>query len=197
MRKPERDADKIIAEIKAKRQRAERTNDPPPDPPPHTEVPGPNGAASTPASGRRGKPYKGLITSKAFLADLKPPRFIIKGIIQEGFVATLCGNTGHGKTLIALLMAIKIALGDFFCGRLCKQGSVVFLAGENPENVRVQFFALCAELGVDGEALPILWHDGVFSFAQANERMRARSRPISRYAPGDHGLSTSLFRRRR
>jgi hypothetical protein len=123
--------------------------------------------------GRHKKPYRGLQTSAAFLAALKPPNYVIKGILIHGTVCTLTGNTGHGKTLIALLMAIKVALGDWFCGRQCRQGRVVFLAGENPENVRVQFYSLCRELGIDGAVLPIVWHDGVFSLEDAYDRVVA------------------------
>ncbi|MGO4841453.1 AAA family ATPase, partial [Rhizobiaceae sp. 2RAB30] len=71
-----------------------------------------------------------------------------------------------------LMLAIKVARGDWFCGRKCKQGTVAFFAGENPENVKVQFYSLCSDLKVDPRTLPIIWHEGVFDLDRARDLTR-------------------------
>ncbi|RVP64650.1 winged helix-turn-helix transcriptional regulator [Sinorhizobium meliloti] len=113
----------------------------------------------------RVKPFKGLISSADFLKRMGPPDYVIEGLILAGCAYTLTGVTGHGKTLIALLKAIQTAQGEWFCGRKCRKGKVAFFAGENPDNVRVQYYSMCADLGIDPPA-NILWHDGKFTISE-------------------------------
>ncbi len=117
----------------------------------------------------RNRVYQGLMSSAAFLASRKAPTYLVDGLIERGKAYTLSGRTGHGKTLVLLLLAIRVALKDWFCGRKCRQGTVAFFAGENPENVKIQFYAMCADLCIDGAALPIVWHEGVFDLDEARK----------------------------
>ena len=50
--------------------------------------------------------------------------------------------------------------------------TVAFFAGENPENVMIQFYAMCCHLGIDPKTLPIVWHAGVINLDQAKEKTR-------------------------
>jgi hypothetical protein len=84
---------------------------------------------------------------------------------------TLTGSTGHGKTAIALMLALSVATGALFHDREIAQGAVLFLAGENAENVRLQWYALCADRGVDPAALPVFWHDGAFHLGRAADQL--------------------------
>jgi RecA-family ATPase len=122
--------------------------------------------------GRR-KPFKGLVSSAAFLAGMTPPDYLVHGLIMRGGTYTLTGNTGHCKTLLAILVAIRTALGQWFLGRQCRKSRVVFFAGENPDNVRYQFYGMCAELDVKPDELDISWHDGVFSIEDALSAVKA------------------------
>jgi hypothetical protein len=107
------------------------------------------------------------------MARMRPPSYALDGVVQAGMVYTLCGNTGHGKTAAALLLTSAIASGMPFCGRDVRPGSVMFLAGENPDNVRHQWFGLCADLGSRPDRLPVHWHDGAFSLDAAAECLMA------------------------
>ncbi|MDL2398427.1 AAA family ATPase [Rhizobium mayense] len=121
----------------------------------------------------RHKPYHGLATSSAFINGMTPPDYLVDGLVQRGCAYTLTGNTGHCKTLLAVLAAINVARGGWFLGRQCRKGTVAFFAGENPDNVRYQFYAMCHLLGVRPDDLDILWHAGVFSIAGMMDRVKA------------------------
>ncbi len=113
--------------------------------------------------------FKGLMSSAAFIAGMVPPDYVIDALLVRGKTYTLTGPTGHGKTLAAILMAIKVARGEWFCGKECMKGHVAFFAAENPDNVRIQFYSQCAELGIDPASLDISWHDGPFSLKGAHD----------------------------
>jgi hypothetical protein len=131
------------------------------------------GAFSKPKKARkRGRKFNGFISSVEFLEKMQPPDYLVAGVLLRGSTYTFTGNTGHCKTLIALLMAIKVARGEWFCGRKCQQGTVVIFAGENPDNVRYQFYGMCSELGIDPYDLPIVWHEGVFDISEATDRIQ-------------------------
>lgn len=127
---------------------------------------GPNGKR------RRGREFKGFISLAEFLDGMRPPDYLADGLVLKGSTYTLTGNTGHCKTLILILLAIKVASGDWFCGRKCKKGKVVFIAGENPDNVKVQFYAMCRELGVEYRSLDIIVHEGVFDLHEMREKVQ-------------------------
>ncbi|MEY9581518.1 AAA family ATPase [Sinorhizobium fredii] len=120
---------------------------------------------------KRLRPFKGLIDSATFLNRMRPPDYILDGLVMAGSSYTLTGNTGHCKTLIALLIAIRVARGEWFCGRKCRKGTVAFFAGENFENVRVQYYSMCAELGIEPPE-NLVWHEGVCSINEANAAVR-------------------------
>jgi hypothetical protein len=80
---------------------------------------------------------------------------------------TLCGNTGHGKTAVGLNLTASVATGVRFAGLEVRQGAVLFFAGENPDNVKTQWIALCADLGLDPDRLAVHFHPGPFSLRLA------------------------------
>ncbi|MDX0639736.1 AAA family ATPase [Sinorhizobium medicae] len=112
--------------------------------------------------------FAGLISSAEFLSHMTPPEYVIDGLLMAGRTYTLTGRTGHGKTLIALLKAIGVGATGYFCGRPCRRGSVAFIAGENYENVQMQYYSLLKEM--DLEPPPnIHFHEGRFSLSEQKE----------------------------
>jgi hypothetical protein len=122
--------------------------------------------------------FKGFLTLSTFLGKMQPPDYVTDGLLLKGSTYTLTGNTGHGKTMITILLGLKVALGEWFCGRKCKRGTVVFFAGENPDNVRVQFYAMCTEMGIDTGKANIVFHEGVFDLKKMRTKVRAA---VARY----------------
>jgi hypothetical protein len=101
-----------------------------------------------------------LKTTSAFLETLVPPDYIIDGVVQRGFLYALCGKEGAGKTAILLLIAAHILLGRALGKKAAVRGRVLYLAGENPTEVKMRWQALCLELGIDESELDMTWVEG-------------------------------------
>jgi AAA domain len=128
-----------------------------------------NGQSADPDAPPKAKPktaknggFRGIVTSEEFMAAMLPPEYLVDGLVEIGYAYSLTARTGHGKTLVGLLAAYGVAHSGLFGTRDVRRGSVLFLAGENPVNVRRQFYGLCRYHGVDPAALPIYWHEGSF-----------------------------------
>jgi hypothetical protein len=94
-------------------------------------------------------------TSAEFVAGFVPPDYLIDGLIQRRFVYSLTAITGHGKTSITLRLAVHVALGWPLGSREVEQGKVLYLAGENADDVRMRWIKLCEELQVKPENMPV------------------------------------------
>jgi hypothetical protein len=132
---------------------------------------GPNGSNGQ-HNKRRARPLKPFVTGPQFLQEMKPPDYVTDGLILAGATYTLTGSSGHGKTLLALLLAIRMTRGEWFCGRKCRKGTVLFFAGENAENVRVQFYAMCADLEIEPPE-NLVFHAGVCSIDENAAEIKA------------------------
>ena len=53
-----------------------------------------------------------VVSSKDFIQSFVPPDYLIDGLIQRRFLYSLTGNTGAGKTAIALRLGAHVALGE-------------------------------------------------------------------------------------
>lgn len=73
-----------------------------------------------------------------FMAELTPPVFIWRGILRRGWLYAMTAVPGSGKTAIALLMTLKLAKGWPIHGRETLPSRVLFLCGENPDDVRLR-----------------------------------------------------------
>lgn len=114
-----------------------------------------------------------LQSSAEFVADYAPPDYLIDGSLRRGWLYTLTAPTGHGKTAAMLTLAHCIATGADFCGREVSQGAVLYLAGENPDDVQARYIGLLDHRGHEAAKLPILFHGGTFSIRRDSDAMRA------------------------
>ena len=64
------------------------------------------------------------------MKDLRPARWLIKGILQRHDTIALFGASGCGKSFLALDQALHIAHGIDYLGRKVHQGPVVYYCGE-------------------------------------------------------------------
>ena len=64
------------------------------------------------------------------------PRWIIKGLLPDAELVVLYGESGSGKTFMALDMAGAVARGVEWRGRRVKQGRVVYVAAEGAGGFR-------------------------------------------------------------
>src|SRR5688572_19328289 len=103
---------------------------------------------------RRQKTWPGTVHSGEFLRSFTPPSYIIDGVVQQGYLYTLTGVSGSGKTFVALRLAAAIALGQPFGPHKTTQGGVVYLAGENFTDVQPRWAALAREMNFDPDTIP-------------------------------------------
>jgi hypothetical protein len=89
-------------------------------------------------------------SSKQFVADFTPPDYLVDGMLQEGFLYSLTGATGAGKTAITLRLAASCALGIPFAGRETKKTRVLYLAAENSADVRMRWIATAQQMDFEG-----------------------------------------------
>jgi hypothetical protein len=123
-------------------------------------------------------------TSKQFVIDFVPPDYIVDGLLQEGFLYSLTGATGAGKTAIALRLAASVALGVSFAGRETKRRRVLYLAAENPDDVRMRWIALSQHMHFDIDVIEVFFVEGVFKISEAKDRLREEAEKLG----GDFGL---------
>lgn len=73
-----------------------------------------------------------------FAAGFKPPEYVIDGLLLRGYLHGLTGLSNAGKTAIALSMAACANLGRSFGQHKSEKTRVLFLAGENPEDIKLR-----------------------------------------------------------
>ena len=80
------------------------------------------------------------LLSVADLANLKPPEFLIDGILPAGGFSVLFGPSGVGKSFLALDWALCVASGLAWYGNETKPGWVLYIAAEGRSGlgIRVQ-----------------------------------------------------------
>src|ERR1700751_3158509 len=99
-------------------------------------------------------------TSGAFVDSLQPPDYLIKGWLQRRYIYSFTGMTGHGKTSVALLLAMLVAQGGELDDRIVKRGRVLYLAGENPDDIRTRWLKICEERKLLPEDIDVVFFPG-------------------------------------
>jgi hypothetical protein len=111
-------------------------------------------------------------TSSQFVAGFVPPDYAVDGLLQQGFLYSLTGATGAGKTAITLRLAASTALGVIFANREAKKLRVLYLAAENPDDVRMRWIALAQHMGFDVDTIDVFFVHGSFKMSQAVDRLK-------------------------
>lgn len=93
------------------------------------------------------------IPAPDFVRAIGTPEYLLDGILQRGYVYSLTGPTGAGKTAVALGLAACTALRQPFAGRETAGGPVLYVASENPDDVRGRVLAWTAWFHVPIEEL--------------------------------------------
>jgi hypothetical protein len=83
------------------------------------------------------------------------PSWIIKNVIPQGEVAMLFGESGSGKTFVALDFAIAISTGEPWRGMLTKKGRVVYVAAEGAGGFRNRLVAYAQHHQIPLDSIPI------------------------------------------
>jgi AAA domain len=120
-----------------------------------------------------------LMTSDEFTRNFIPPDYLIDGMLQRRFLYSLTAPTGSGKTAIMLRLAYSIALCQAI-GRyqIEAAGPVCYLAGENPDDVRMRWIAMSEELGFDRETIDVHFIEGIFKLEGIKEEAARKAMEI-------------------
>jgi len=149
-----------------------------------------------------GQPLPLILTAEQFVAGFTPPAYLIDGIIQRGYLYSLTARTGHGKTAVAMYIAQCLARGEPMHGCAVKQGTVLLLAGENPDDIRARFLVLAEAYGFNPETIKMRFIAGVIDLPSRMAEIQAEAEQIddlmlvivdtaAAYFPGDETNSNS------
>jgi hypothetical protein len=126
-----------------------------------------------PTAANDNKKYPGIMSSADFVRGFLPPDYHLDGVFQSRFFYSLTGTTGTGKTSVLLLFAAATALGFEISGREVKKGRVVYMAGEDPDDVQMRWIASGHHLGFDPEDIDVHFVKGTTDVAETIELIRA------------------------
>jgi hypothetical protein len=122
---------------------------------------------------RHAHPQQPLILSTPeFVTEFVPPDYLIDGLLQKRFLYSLTGPTGTGKTAIALRLVAHVAFGLPLAGRQIERGKVLFLAGENPDDVRMRWIKQMDEMNLDPRKCEVYWRPGALNLSDKVLRCR-------------------------
>jgi AAA domain len=111
-------------------------------------------------------------SSKEFVAGFIPPDYLVDGLLQEAFLYSLTGATGAGKTAIMLRLAASVATGAVFAGRETKKCRVLYLAAENPADVRMRWIALAQQMDFDADTIEVFFVEGGFKISEMGNKLK-------------------------
>ncbi len=119
-----------------------------------------------------------LLSAAQFISSFTPPEYLIDGIMQRGYLYSLTARTGHGKTAVDMYISQTIARSQPMHGKEVLPGTVLFLAGENPDDIRARFLVLADEYKFDVNDIKIRFIDGVVDVAASLQRIQAEAATI-------------------
>ncbi|MGY3548956.1 bifunctional DNA primase/polymerase [Bradyrhizobium sp. USDA 4469] len=148
------------------------------------------------------EPLPLLLSAEQFVAGFTPPAYLVDGVLQRGYLYALTARTGHGKTAVTMYIAQAVDRGVPMHGREVKAGTVLLLAGENPDDIRARFLVLADVYGFKAEDLKMRFVSGVIDIAAKMAEIQAEAEKISdlvlvivdtaaAYFPGDESNSNS------
>jgi len=115
-----------------------------------------------------------IVSSAEFIDSFVPPDYAIDGLIQRRFCYSLTAPTGHGKTVIALLLSASKALGQPIGKHDVDPGRVLYFVGENPDDVRMRWIALSEKMDFDPKAIDVHFLPGTAKLSEIAPRVREK-----------------------
>jgi hypothetical protein len=134
-----------------------------------------------------------IIPSGDFVAGYVAPQYLIEGMIQQRRIYSLTGKTGDGKTALQLYLASLIAMGTSLGQREVEQCRVLYLAGENPDDVRARWLAMSDALNFDANTIPVHFVEGVFSVSGMLERVSSEAEAVGGFGAVIVDTSAAYF----
>jgi hypothetical protein len=99
-----------------------------------------------------------LVHSGDFVANFEPPVYLIDGMLQRGYLYSVTGHPGDGKTAIALTLASHVARGKAIGDYRCRKGVVIYFAGENDKDIQAKWVLMAHKLGFDPDEMDLYFY---------------------------------------
>lgn len=105
------------------------------------------------AAGDKERPL--LSIAGALVAEVKAPRWIVKGLLEADALGLMYGAPGDGKSFLAIDIACSVATGTPWHDRKVRKGPVIYIAGEGLGGIsrRLQAWQKDRGVGLDGAPL--------------------------------------------
>ena len=129
-----------------------------------------------------------------FLSERTAVEFVLDDVLRRGWLYALTACTGHAKTGVAVVAALHIGDERSLGGHEMQGGPVIYVAGENPEDVQGRFTVACQELKINPERARVHVVDRSFILAERAEELQAeveRLRPVAVFVDTDAAVSLS------
>lgn len=94
-----------------------------------------------------------LLNADELYGSLAPQDMLIDGVLDTNTITIVSGDSNSGKTTVLQYLALQVAQGESFAGKRTKQGTVLWVAGEDVDNAKFRMVAMCEEYGIDPRAL--------------------------------------------
>ena len=107
--------------------------------------------------------------------EYREPEFIIKGLIETDSLAQIFGDSGSGKSFIALDLAACIASGTTFHQHKVKQGAVIYIAGEGHNGIKRRLTAWERHNHVPLDTAPLFLSQAAAQFLDATSAQAVAS----------------------
>jgi hypothetical protein len=88
-----------------------------------------------------------------FCSAMEPPRYVWHRVLQTGCLYALTAKWGHGKTALMLSVAMHVAVGRELGGHSVDRQRVLYLCGENPEDVKLRARAAALKFDISTSEL--------------------------------------------
>lgn len=133
------------------------------------------------------------MSSAEFVAGYVAPEYMVEEIIQRRRIYSLTGKTGDGKTAIQLYLAYLLATGARLGNRHVEKCKVLYLAGENPDDVRARWIAMADILDFRADTIEVFFVEGVFSVSGMLERVNEEVAAIGEFGAVIIDTSAAYF----
>jgi len=122
-----------------------------PDPPPS---PPPKGNLVTPPTPAPAPPPRIRLT-RADQIEMRPPHWLLRGMLERDTFALIFGDPGCGKSFLAIDWACRVATGTPWRGHDVRSGPVVYVAGEGQQGFGRRIRAWSEHHGVSLADMPL------------------------------------------
>jgi hypothetical protein len=100
-------------------------------------------------------PLPRIKLTRADQIEVRPPQWLLRGMIERDSFALIFGDPGCGKSFLAIDWACRIATGTPWRGHAVKRGPVVYVAGEGQQGFGRRIQAWSEHHGVSLAEVPL------------------------------------------